>query len=906
MSMIHLQLPRDSGMPLPKEPNAEPIPGYRLIKLLGRGGCGEVWKCEVPGGLFKAIKFVHGNHHALEQDHTAADEELRAIQQIKTIRHPFLLALDRVEHIQGELVMVTELADRSLHELLEEHRRRGESGLPRAQLLNYLREAAEVLDLLHFEHGLQHLDIKPRNLFLVANHIKVADFGLVSSLAADSDTGTPLQLGAITPLYAAPEIYHGQISRHSDQYSLAVSYQELLTGRLPFEGRNSRQLLLLHTGSEPNLQMLPGADQPIIARALAKDPTQRYASCSAFVQELVAADPPRVILDAAVQPGMIADKSPVPRSLQPEKSDADTDRNLKGLTERQRPQPRRGSTRFDRDILPAGYDLGKCLDKTPLLERWQIEATDGRKHVLRILYGSHALETERLEQALLRFETLGHPGLMRLEVRPSTTRRVVLVSELLVNSLRDYLLRCQNRKLRGIPRNDLVSFLLTAAETLDYLYRQHSIQHLCLSPRNLLLDQGRVVIDEFGIGQLLWRPAGLLPAQPNRRYAAPELAHGRVSTSCDQYSLALIFAELLTGQLPGDGQRDRGAALPLDGLCGEDAAIVARATDPDPSRRWPSCLDFLHALENRPPTPSLSEQADHDEFTALIRNGSSNACAIQSDVATFAPALKRLIAHLRRSASGEVTMTSKEEPPELSACGQLLTHQFSATVPLGDARRKLDAVRQQVFGQLIHDDGEPFCFHLSLPSNFWRMWIGRQPGLQVQVSLARQHVLAPTPIDVAVAVHAFRCSRKRGRELLQQMGLAVLEQLRAALLVNSEKRIQERLLWPHQFDIWPLLPDGSRDAAVFCRGKDISLSGIGFYLPHQLETSQVVINLPATVHTEALSIPATLVRARHCADGWYEVGALFRPSVVQKSHRELSAAKREHCQVPQSAGRRQR
>src|SRR5947209_741940 len=151
-------------MAIRKEANAEPIPGYRLIELLGKGGCGEVWKCEAPGGLFKAVKFVYGNLNALDGDRTAAEEELRAIEHIKAIRHPFLLSMDRVECVQGELVIVSELADTSLHQLLEERRRQGHEGLPREELLDYLREAAEVLDLLHFQYGLQHLDVKPRNL----------------------------------------------------------------------------------------------------------------------------------------------------------------------------------------------------------------------------------------------------------------------------------------------------------------------------------------------------------------------------------------------------------------------------------------------------------------------------------------------------------------------------------------------------------------------------------------------------------------------------------------------------------------------------------------------------------------------------------------------------------------------
>src|SRR5260370_26448562 len=108
-------------------------------------------------------------------------------------------------------------------------------GILRAGPLRWLREAAEGLHLMNLRHGLQHLDVKPRNLFLVSNHVKVADFGLVNSLGAGQDGGP--KLGAITPLYAAPEVFHGKISPRSDQYSLAVAYQELLTGTLPFQAR---------------------------------------------------------------------------------------------------------------------------------------------------------------------------------------------------------------------------------------------------------------------------------------------------------------------------------------------------------------------------------------------------------------------------------------------------------------------------------------------------------------------------------------------------------------------------------------------------------------------------------------------------------------------------------------------
>src|SRR5437870_3907672 len=169
-------------MPALKEPKAEPLPGYKLLEPLGSGGFGEVWKCEAPGGIFKAVKIVYGDLNGLEPASARVEEELRAIQHIKTIRHPFLLSIDRVEIVEGELVIVTELADKNLDELRQQYRNEGLAGIPRAELLNYLREAAEVLDLMNIHYHLQHLDIKPRNLFLVHNHVKVADFGLVNSL----------------------------------------------------------------------------------------------------------------------------------------------------------------------------------------------------------------------------------------------------------------------------------------------------------------------------------------------------------------------------------------------------------------------------------------------------------------------------------------------------------------------------------------------------------------------------------------------------------------------------------------------------------------------------------------------------------------------------------------------------
>src|SRR5580658_6558092 len=106
------------------ESHAEPIPGYRLIERIGRGGFGEVWKVEAPGGLHKAIKFVFGNLDD-EGDSRRADQELRSLARVRSVRHPFLLSLERYDIIDGQLVIVMELADRDLMDRFRECRQRG-------------------------------------------------------------------------------------------------------------------------------------------------------------------------------------------------------------------------------------------------------------------------------------------------------------------------------------------------------------------------------------------------------------------------------------------------------------------------------------------------------------------------------------------------------------------------------------------------------------------------------------------------------------------------------------------------------------------------------------------------------------------------------------------------------------
>ncbi len=266
-----------------REPDSEPIPGYRLIEPIGTGGFGEVWKCVAPGGILKAIKFVYGNLNSLDGDDVRAQQELKALERVKDVRHPFVLSNERIEDVGGELLIVMELADKNLHELLCEYQQAGRPGIPRDVLLGLLDDAAIGLDHLIEKHNLQHLDVKPRNLFMVADRVKVADFGLVKQLERSSSSGL---MGGVTPIYAAPETFSNKISKHSDQYSLAIVYVELLTGKRPFAGKNIRQLALQHMTEPPDLSMLPEQDRGVVAKALDKDPDSRFPSCTAFIRAL--------------------------------------------------------------------------------------------------------------------------------------------------------------------------------------------------------------------------------------------------------------------------------------------------------------------------------------------------------------------------------------------------------------------------------------------------------------------------------------------------------------------------------------------------------------------------------------------------------------------------------------------
>jgi serine/threonine protein kinase len=282
---------------------AEPVPGYQLVKRLGQGGFGEVWQATGPGGFPVAMKFIRLGA-------PSGNVELRALELMKHLRHPNLLGQFGAWRRDETLIVAMELAEGTL---LSRHTAAvadGLPGIPVAELLEYMADAARGIDYLNEPrpaegqpHGIQHRDIKPANLLLVGGCVKVGDFGLAKVLQNTMASNT----GSMTLAYSAPECINGTTSHRSDQYSLAVSYCHLRGSRLPFRG-TAQQVMFGHLMNPPDLAMLPAAEQVVVARALCKKPEDRWPNCRAFVQALARA--------ARAKPGPVA--APHGRRPEPE------------------------------------------------------------------------------------------------------------------------------------------------------------------------------------------------------------------------------------------------------------------------------------------------------------------------------------------------------------------------------------------------------------------------------------------------------------------------------------------------------------------------------------------------------------------------------------------------------------
>jgi serine/threonine-protein kinase len=245
------------------------------------------------GDVYRAVDSQLGRTVAIKvlADRYADDDSVRerfkreALAAARLSDAPNTVTIFDVGEWEGHPYIVMELAEGGT---LEDRLRAGGAQDP-ADVLRWLAEAARALDAAHAA-GVVHRDVKPGNLLLDGRgEIRVGDFGVASAVGLDSMTMTGTVLG--TAGYLAPEQARGErATPASDLYGLGVVAFELLTGERPFRSDSPTAEAAAHVHAPipyPSEQAdLPPEVDPVLRRALAKDPAERYGSAADFVAAL--------------------------------------------------------------------------------------------------------------------------------------------------------------------------------------------------------------------------------------------------------------------------------------------------------------------------------------------------------------------------------------------------------------------------------------------------------------------------------------------------------------------------------------------------------------------------------------------------------------------------------------------
>jgi eukaryotic-like serine/threonine-protein kinase len=257
---------------------------YRDPEPIGYGGMGEIFRAQDELlGRTVAIKMLAERYALDESVRKRFTREALAAARLSGEPHTVTI-FDVGEHAERPFIVMEHVPGGSLEDLLAE-----EGAQPPARVLAWLEQACSALDAAH-RHGVVHRDVKPGNLLLADDGtLRVADFGVASAAGLASLTATGTVLG--TAGYLAPEQARGEATiPATDLYALAVVAFELLTGRRPFESESPTAEAAAHVHAPvprvSELADLPPALDPVFARALAKEPADRFRHCSEFVSAL--------------------------------------------------------------------------------------------------------------------------------------------------------------------------------------------------------------------------------------------------------------------------------------------------------------------------------------------------------------------------------------------------------------------------------------------------------------------------------------------------------------------------------------------------------------------------------------------------------------------------------------------
>jgi tRNA A-37 threonylcarbamoyl transferase component Bud32 len=261
------------------EHRSERFGRYEILAELGRGAMGVVYKARDPKiNRVVAVKTVSLSSQPPEEELEYRERFVREAEAAGRLSHPGIVTIFDVgeePETRAPYIVMEFVNGPSLEKLLA-----GESHtLPLETALQLTLELAEALDCAHGQ-GVVHRDLKPANILITEDgHAKIADFG-VAKLNLANFTLAGRALG--TPAYMSPEQLRGDaVDGRSDLFSLGVVLYTVLTGYRPFQGNSAATVSFKVVNRDPvpasvlDTDLPPGLDY-IIARAMAKDPSQRY------------------------------------------------------------------------------------------------------------------------------------------------------------------------------------------------------------------------------------------------------------------------------------------------------------------------------------------------------------------------------------------------------------------------------------------------------------------------------------------------------------------------------------------------------------------------------------------------------------------------------------------------------
>lgn len=251
-------------------PESKPLDGYTIKRAIHRGGFGEVYYALSDGGKEVALKLLNNN----------LEVELRGVAQCLNLKHPNLVTIfDMKTDGDGDHWIVMEYV---AGEGLDKVAARYPDGMPMEQILKWLSGMSAGLAFLH-DRGIVHRDLKPANIFSDATGVKIGDVGLSKFISESRRSAQTQSVGTV--YYMAPEVARGRYGREVDIYALGIILYELITGRVPFEGETTAEILMKHLSERPDLTPIPERLRPVLARALEKDPQRRIGDAKQLEEE---------------------------------------------------------------------------------------------------------------------------------------------------------------------------------------------------------------------------------------------------------------------------------------------------------------------------------------------------------------------------------------------------------------------------------------------------------------------------------------------------------------------------------------------------------------------------------------------------------------------------------------------